>query len=210
MDSVAVYSATQRFVVGSLQVPIPISPTEGAQNVPLEVILKWHSVPGADYYDVAVRDVVGGFNHSFETTTDTVHGPPPLLAGKDYIWQVRSRHDWPSATSDFSSALAFTTESTVYVEEEDQAVPDQFILSQNFPNPFNPTTTISYGIPERTHVRLEVIDLLGRKVQTLVDSEQDPGRKSVRFSASSLPSGLYFYRLQSGAQTIIRKMLVAK
>jgi hypothetical protein len=92
----------------------------------------------------------------------------------------------------------------------DVAVPSTFSLSQNFPNPFNPTTTIWYVIPSRALVSLKVYNLLGREVRTLVQQVQGPGRYSASFEAEHLPSGVYFYRLMCGIQSTTKPMLLLK
>ncbi|MCS7212140.1 MAG: choice-of-anchor Q domain-containing protein [Chloroherpetonaceae bacterium] len=81
------------------------------------------------------------------------------------------------------------------VIEVEASVPRTFELLQNYPNPFNPTTVISYELPVATEVRLEVFDMLGRRVATLVNARQEAGRYQVSFNASELTSGLYLYRL---------------
>jgi hypothetical protein len=83
--------------------------------------------------------------------------------------------------------------------ELDAGLPKQFLLEQNYPNPFNPSTTIQYQLPTASDVRLEVYDLLGRKVMTLVNAKQMAGNYSVQLNAASLASGVYFYRLQASA-----------
>ncbi|MCG2591128.1 T9SS type A sorting domain-containing protein, partial [Rhodohalobacter sulfatireducens] len=86
------------------------------------------------------------------------------------------------------------------------AVPDDFTLAQNYPNPFNPTTVISYQLPVSSEVRLEVYDMLGRNVATLVDGQVSAGRHTVNFDARNLSSGVYLYRLQAGSQIMTRKL----
>jgi hypothetical protein len=92
----------------------------------------------------------------------------------------------------------------------DKEIPTKFTLYQNYPNPFNPTTTISYDLPVRAHVKLTVYNILGQDVATLVDSEQEPGRYDVKFDASGLPSGIYFYTLQTPYFTKTNKMVLIK
>jgi hypothetical protein len=85
-----------------------------------------------------------------------------------------------------------------------------FTLRQNFPNPFNPTSTISYSIFTQGHVVLAVTDLLGREIAVLVDELQQPGSYSVRYDARGISSGIYLYTLRSGAYSITRKMLLLR
>ncbi len=85
-------------------------------------------------------------------------------------------------------------------------IPKQYFLEQNFPNPFNPTTTIIYELPITSHVSLTVYDVLGRDVAILVNEEQSSGKHSITFNASSLSSGVYFYRLISGNGIEMKKM----
>ena len=96
------------------------------------------------------------------------------------------------------------------IEGDDSIIPDKYSLKQNFPNPFNPTTTISYSIKEPGMVVLNVYDILGNEVATLVNEEKAAGRYTLRFDASTLASGLYFYRLQSGSFVQTRKMILLK
>lgn len=89
-------------------------------------------------------------------------------------------------------------------------LPDHVVLHQNFPNPFNPTTTIRYSVPERARVSLTVYNALGQQVARLVDSEVEKGDHEVRFDASGLPSGVYFYRLQAGSTNQVRRLVVMR
>jgi hypothetical protein len=89
-------------------------------------------------------------------------------------------------------------------------VPDHFMLGQNFPNPFNPRTTIRFSLPYETHVRVEVFDLLGRKVRTLLDEKLPRGTHSLVWDASQQASGVYYYRLQTNEAVLTRAMLLQK
>jgi hypothetical protein len=90
--------------------------------------------------------------------------------------------------------------------------PMVFGLSQNYPNPFNPATSITYQLPFRSNVRLEVFDILGRRVVTLINDIQQAGSYTLPFNAAqaSLASGMYFYRLQAGSFVQTKKMLLVK
>lgn len=101
------------------------------------------------------------------------------------------------------------------LNEKEEARAASFTLAQNFPNPFNPLTTIAYSIQEPAHVILEVYDIAGRQVKTLVDQYQSRGHYAVRWSAegymeSKLASGTYIARLQVGEQVSVKKMIYAK
>lgn len=86
----------------------------------------------------------------------------------------------------------------------------EYSLETNYPNPFNPSTTISYSIKEAGSVLLEVYDILGAKVATLVNEEKSPGRYEVQFNASGFSSGMYFYKITSGEFTEVKKMILLK
>jgi hypothetical protein len=89
-------------------------------------------------------------------------------------------------------------------------LPNDFTLSQNYPNPFNPTTTISFSLPSKSFVTLKVFDALGREVSTLVSQELTAGNYSQQWNAGNLPSGMYFYRLQTGNYSETRKIVLLK
>ncbi len=95
------------------------------------------------------------------------------------------------------------------VPSEDE-IAKGFKLNQNYPNPFNPATTIQYSLAQSSDVELKVYDMLGREVATLVNDQQNAGQHSVKFNASNLSSGVYFYRLTAGQKSRIRKMTLIK
>lgn len=88
--------------------------------------------------------------------------------------------------------------------------PRTFVLAQNYPNPFNPSTTIEFQLPVQSYVLLQVYDVLGREVATLVDEPRSQGVHRVEFHASGLASGMYFYRLQAGGRSLVGKMLLVR
>jgi len=102
--------------------------------------------------------------------------------------------------------------SPVAVETAPMALPKVFSLSHNYPNPFNPSTTISFEIPSGSVgiTTVRVYDLLGRAVATLVDEKKSAGSYSVIWDASSLSSGTYFYRLESGNNVLVKKLILLK
>jgi hypothetical protein len=89
-------------------------------------------------------------------------------------------------------------------------MPTVFSLSQNYPNPFNPTTTIQYDLPNTADVRLDIYDILGRKIETLINSRQDAGHHTAIWNANSNTSGIYFYKIQADDFSDTMKMLLLK
>ena len=91
-----------------------------------------------------------------------------------------------------------------------ESKPEIYILYQNYPNPFNSYTTISYDLPFSTNVQIEIYDILGRSVQTLVNKEETVGKHIVEFDASNLGSGIYMYKIHTENYTQVKKMLLIK
>lgn len=89
-------------------------------------------------------------------------------------------------------------------------MPKDFLLYQNFPNPFNPSTSIRFAIPNESFVKLSVYDMLGREIETLVGENLSPAIYEVKWNADRFSSGIYFYRIQAGDYTDVKKMSVIK
>jgi murein DD-endopeptidase MepM/ murein hydrolase activator NlpD len=89
-------------------------------------------------------------------------------------------------------------------------IPNEFVLEQNYPNPFNPVTNIRYQLPTATHLKLSIFNIFGQEVATLVNEHQEAGFKSAEWDATGFPSGIYYYRLQSGVGVKISKMVLLK
>jgi hypothetical protein len=89
-------------------------------------------------------------------------------------------------------------------------IPHVFLLHTNYPNPFNPITTIGYDVYENSDVKLDIYNISGQKVETLVDSYHQAGAYSVKWNAGNYSSGIYIYRLEYGEKHISRKMLLLK
>jgi len=142
------------------------------------------------------------------TTTGSQSAPTIVhdgISGAIMAW-VDTRGIYASRVNS-AGALGGTS---VAVEETDDRIPGAFALMQNFPNPFNPSTTLSYSLSVSSRVDLRVFDLLGREVAELVNREQHPGTYTVAFDASGLASGMYFYRLTAGDFAQTKKLLLTK
>jgi len=102
-----------------------------------------------------------------------------------------------------------STEYSDIIEVNLSAV-SSYLLEQNYPNPFNPSTKISYSIPEKSFVQLKIVDMLGRQVEELVNTEQAPGSYNIEFNGSSFASGMYIYTLKAGSTILTKSMLLVK
>ena len=100
--------------------------------------------------------------------------------------------------------------STIGINTISESVPEQFILNQNYPNPFNPVTHLEFGISKLGFVSLNVYDMLGKEVKTLVNESLLPGIYRYDFDASGLANGIYFYTLNAGGYSDTKKMLLIK
>jgi photosystem II stability/assembly factor-like uncharacterized protein len=110
-------------------------------------------------------------------------------------------------TADYGRIARFTGSTDI---DGDINSVNEFKLEQNYPNPFNPNTVISYQLPVNSNVTLKVYDVLGNEVATLVNEEKPAGRYEVDFTASSLTSGVYFYKLAAGNYLVTKKMILMK
>lgn len=124
---------------------------------------------------------------------------------------------WNSPDPDFEWNLdadmwitAYLSPSAVSVADAGDELPQDFVLSQNYPNPFNPATTLDFSLPQADVVRLVVVNMLGQEVATLVAGPQRAGWHSVRWDATSFPSGVYVAHLRAGDQLRTRKLLLMK
>jgi Secretion system C-terminal sorting domain len=138
---------------------------------------------------------VGGFGTTTEPKSYTF--TDSKVATGNYTYRLKQ--------IDFNGTIHYSNEVEVSVN-----APATFALDQNYPNPFNPTTMIHYSIPADQQVALNIYNLLGQKVMTLVNEVQKAGQHEVNFNASNLASGVYFYKLEAGQQSSIKKMILMK
>jgi hypothetical protein len=117
-----------------------------------------------------------------------------------------------AASGDYIKTLYFLfgSSNTTNVTESSPQIPQKFSLEQNYPNPFNPSTTIKYQVTEAQVTTLKIYDLLGREVAILVNKAEPPGIYEVQWNASTMPSGVYYYRLQTGSHVETKAMTLLK
>jgi|GEM_PF-891424 endo-1,4-beta-xylanase len=143
-----------------------------------------------------------------------------LISGSDTIESGSGAYSY-QLTSPLYSVLrsGITQLGTFYVGsfinqvekiEENVKIPKEYALTQNYPNPFNPSTVIRYSLPNSGLVKLTIYNLMGQKITTLVNKQQSAGSYEVSFDASGLSSGIYFYHLESGKFSQVKKMMFLK
>ncbi len=96
------------------------------------------------------------------------------------------------------------------IRQNEQSIPNNYLLFQNYPNPFNPSTKIKFALLQNSQTKLIIYDLLGREIQTLINKELEAGYHEINFDASSFPGGVYFYRIQAGDFIQTKKMILIK
>lgn len=114
-----------------------------------------------------------------------------------------------SGTIKMSPPVSWETPVNTSVEPA-TSLPLEFSLGQNYSNPFNPATTIQFSIASQSRVRLDLFNLLGQRVSTVVDEERPAGSYSERLDGTLLPSGVYFYRLTAGTFTDTKRLVLLK
>jgi len=144
---------------------------------------------------------------SIGVTKDTAYIDRAVVFGETYYYRV-SAVDYAENEGEYSDEVEGVVGG---VNDRDVLVlPKEFSLSQNYPNPFNPITKIRYDLPVDCQVRLEIYNILGQRVATLADGKQKAGYKVATWDASSLSSGIYFYKLQAGDFVQTRKMVLIR
>ncbi|TVQ75657.1 MAG: T9SS C-terminal target domain-containing protein, partial [Balneolaceae bacterium] len=191
----------------------PSSPEDGAVDVPVETILSWFAVADADSYRVQIA-LDDGFTDLF-LDQGGIADTSLAVTGLDYLttyhWRVRAYGN--GVEGEWSGTWRFTTAIETSADDADlhSELPDRITMDQNYPNPFNPSTQIRYFLPEAAEVRLEVFNLMGQRIDVLVDGQQQQaGTHELTFDASHLSSGIYLYRLQTPEKSITRRMMFVK
>ncbi len=121
------------------------------------------------------------------------------------VWQ-----DYRSGNNFDIYEVGFNTTGIIAIENGGITIPSEYSLSQNYPNPFNPTTVINYQLPVSGNVKLSIFDVLGQNISTLVNESQNAGNHNIEWNAANYPSGVYFYQLEAGSFSLIRKMILIK
>jgi hypothetical protein len=149
-------------------------------------------------------ELVDGAGTVVASNNSTSTNPFTLTAPGPGLYRVNAGYKAPNLRWD-SSLVQISAATAVRME-----TPLVFSLESNYPNPFNPTTTIAFTLPEPERVKLTVFDLQGNAVATLVNGRTEAGRHTAVFDGAGLPSGVYFYRLEAGNSTETRQLVLLK
>jgi hypothetical protein len=196
-------------------VPVPgspplVAPAHQAQVSKDSSRFTWNRTSPAStkyWFEIAVDSLFGSFKSVDSTITDTTKLFKPLLTNTRYFWRVRGGN--AGGWGPFSETRSFNVMVTG-VADRAGMIPTEFTLEQNFPNPFNPSTRISFGLPQAGPVQIAVYNLLGEKVADLVDGLLPAGYHSVVFDAGRMSSGIYLYRMAASGVTYTRRMVLVK
>lgn len=201
-----------------LHLVYPIHDLEFVDILPSQATRDWIIVDGAEVDTGSV--ILGGFHTKPLSSEGNVSIAEIMFRARNDV-KKEYNLDIVEACDDLSGPVCTTLGVDIH------AVPEAYTLAQNCPNPFNPTTTIHYTLPAETrnteygirmipvHTILQVFNLLGQEVKTLVDMPQEPGYYSVTWDGrdnggGELPSGIYFYRIQTNSFTAVRRMVLLK
>jgi DUF1680 family protein len=187
--------------------------TNGETNLYL-MVRYWGNESGNRIFNILIDDVkfktvnISGVWNVLDFKNVEYKIPDSKIAGKDTI-----RVKFQAQSNGYAGGVFYIrllkSESTTNIKKN-MNQPHFFKLYQNYPNPFNPETVISYQVPVSVFVTLKVFDVLGNEVERLVNERQNAGNHSVQFNASKLPSGVYFYRLETGTYHNTKKFLLLK
>ncbi|WP_041294086.1 T9SS type A sorting domain-containing protein [Ignavibacterium album] len=206
---------------------VPLAPTglaisKSANNHPY---LQWPANAEPDIYQYVVEKYAGEFgwvaltqtaNRYYEDVTESycTAVPPAQCEAGHWVYYRLKAVDLQSLVSNPSGSVGtYVLGGIPYKiggEGENQKTPEKYTLTQNYPNPFNPSTTIDFSIKENSNVTLKIYDMLGKEVALLVNERKEPGKYSVTFNASELPSGIYVYRLDANDFTATKKLMLVK
>ncbi|UCG61661.1 MAG: T9SS type A sorting domain-containing protein [Candidatus Zixiibacteriota bacterium] len=208
------WSEIRSFMVGvPPQEPILYMPVDGSTIKTAMVLLQWYQIEGVTEYLVEVDDNM--YFQSPERTAQVDMCPgglceweiyPPLVGGL-YYWRVRANQaDWP-----WSETWSFRVRGkNPPITADGPTIPDDIELLPNYPNPFNPTTEVSFGLPRPGHVKIEIFNITGQRHCKLVDAELSAGYHTYTWNGSDAASGIYLCRLSTEDKVITRRMLLLK
>ena len=192
---------------------ILLNPETGSEGVAAYASFDWQGMEGVDRYHLQViRESPSSSSPIFvvDDSTLTVSQytmTTPLEYSGSYLWKVRAHNE--SGFGPWCPEASFVVAIGTATEDPDE-IPTEYCLAEPYPNPFNPSTRIEFGLPEAAHVTVAVFDATGRVAAVLADGHKPAGHHVVTWDASNVGSGVYFVRLQADGQSRTRVVVMTK
>ncbi|MGB3019024.1 MAG: T9SS type A sorting domain-containing protein, partial [Ignavibacteria bacterium] len=208
------WSAVWNFTTRQVQPPAApnlTQPPNNSTNVSLTPLLDWQNSSNAIYYRVNIATDLN-FNNMVlnrDSITASFFDIPPNILNVNtlYFWRVNANN--AGGSSLWSSTFIFRTVPTG-INQIGMFIPDKYELYNNYPNPFNPVTKIRFDLPRSSSVRILLYDITGKVVMNLVDESLQAGSYETTLDASSLSSGLYFYRIETADFSNTKRLMLIK
>lgn len=193
------------FIIDTTYVPVELI-SFNAVSDGKDVFLTWSTASELNNQLFEVQRSVGGSDFA---TIGFVNGKGTTSEKQDYLYKDKiladGKYSYRLKQLDYLGHAEYSE-----IIEIDIKIFSSYLLEQNYPNPFNPTTTIGYGLKEKSNVKITVINSIGEEVAILVNEEKESGYHTVEFNASNLPSGVYFYKLNAGEYVEAKKMILLR
>jgi hypothetical protein len=205
--------------------------TDGGDNWTVQEDTEIQNYYGVSFVDANTGYVVGGGNMWGSSNSRSDNSSSQLVYNSPILKTTDGCETWTTQITVSTNLLSIcftdenngtavgtggtilrTTNGGVSFVEEEQIfeIPTTYLLSNNYPNPFNPSTKIKYSVPQASQVQIKVFDVLGNEIETLVNEEKPAGTYELTWNAADLPSGVYFYQLKAGSFIETKKMLLLK
>ena len=202
---------TEDYVVTDLQLDVQLSSFAAVQNGEA-VDIRWttESESNSDHFIVERRNGSAWQNISGNVAAAGHSSEARHYEVIDHNVQLGMTYTYRLIAVDVNNIRQVLDQSEVTLSEQNAVTIEEYALYQNFPNPFNPSTTITFDLKNAGTVKLNVFDLLGREVAVLMNGYRESGRYQVSFDAAGLPSGVYLYRIETSEFSSIQKMVLMK
>lgn len=211
-------ASSVRLIIFPPYTPVQLASFTGrVVNQQGHVRLDWRTLSETNNYGFFVQKSANGQHETYQTISELIPGHGTTLEPHDYrwtdvnpasgTWYYRLQQVDLDGSLNYSEGIIPSGVTRV----KEQSIPKEFGLNQNYPNPFNPTTVIEYAIPKISNVKIDVYNIVGQHIATLVDAIKAAGFHSVEFRANGFSSGLYFYRMTAdGNVNFMKKMVLMK
>jgi hypothetical protein len=197
------------FTIAQPSSPILIQPPTGGKCLSTTPLFEWQSSIPVSSHEILIfpNDEDPVINEIVSNTYYQVTGGT-LNSSTTYNWKVRSFAG--GLWGDWSEVWSFTTGSGDNIQNPDNSLSITSVLHQNFPNPFNPVTNITFDLAKTSPVKVIVYDLQGREIAKLLDASLNSGFYRISWNATNLPSGVYFYRMVTDNYIETKKLILKK